>query len=79
VLVESGETYLSNLAYSPSYQRFTGSLLFAAPDVPLPLIAGVQSYGLDIFHSSTSAHVIVVQTGTSLPTGANAQYFAILR
>jgi len=45
----------------------------------VPLIAGAQSYGLDIFHSSTDAHVIVVQTGTSLPTGANAQYFAILR
>jgi len=79
VLVESGEYYLSNQAYSASYQRFTGSLLFSAPSVPLPLIAGVQSYGLDIFHSSTNAHVIVVQTGTSLPTGANAQYFAILR
>jgi hypothetical protein len=79
VLVESGATYLSNLAYAPSYQRFSGSLLFAAPDVPLPLIAGAQSYGLDIFHSSTDAHVIVVQTGTSLPNCANAQYFAILR
>jgi PKD domain len=79
VLIESGATYLSNLAYSPSYQRFASSLLFAAPDVPLPLIASAQSYGLDIFHSSTDAHVIVVQTGTSLPNGANAQYFAILR
>jgi hypothetical protein len=79
VLVESGATYLGNQAYSASYQRFTGSLLFASPDVPLPLIAGLQSYGLDIFHSSTDAHVIVVQTGTNVPTGANAQYFAILR
>src|SRR5580704_4644129 len=48
VLIEAGASYLNNQAYSASYQRFTGSLLFAAPDVPLPLIAGVQSYGLDI-------------------------------
>ena len=84
VLVESGQTYLSNLAYSPSYQRFTGSLLFAAPDVPLPLIAGVQSYGRgvkpsgevkitkDLDHSIEGSDVLIVED--ILDTGETFHY-----
>ena len=65
--------------YPASYKRFTGSLLFAAPDVPLPLVAGVQSYGVAIFHDSADKHVMLVQTGTSQVNGAGAQYFLIVR
>jgi hypothetical protein len=78
VLTASGSIYSSTLAYPSSYQRFTGSLLFPAAAVPLPLIGGMQAYGLAIFHTAADAHVIVVQTGTSLPNGSGAQYFAVL-
>jgi hypothetical protein len=38
-----------------------------------------QSYGLAMFHSSNGKHVMIVQTGTSQPNGAGAQYYALLR
>lgn len=65
--------------YPSSYQLYTGSLLFPQGTMPLPMLAGVQSYGLAMFHSSTGKHVMVVQTGTSAAGGAGAQYFAVLR
>jgi hypothetical protein len=43
------------------------------------MVAGVQSYGLAMFHSSSGKHVMIVQTGTSQPNGAGAQYYALLR
>jgi hypothetical protein len=70
----------SSTAYPAAYKRFTGSLLFPAADVPLPLVAGMQSYGLAIFHTANgSRHVLVVQTGTNQTNGVGAQYFVILR
>ena len=72
-------TYSFTYTYPASYQLFTGSLLFPQGSLPLPMLAGVQSYGLAMFHSSTGRHVMVVQTGTSQPNGAGAQYFALLR
>jgi hypothetical protein len=65
--------------YASVYKRFTGSLLFPAADVPLPMIGGQQSYGLFIFHNSSGGHVIVVQTGTSQAMGSDALYFLIVR
>jgi hypothetical protein len=65
--------------YPASYKRFTGSLLFPAADVPLPLLGGAQSYGIQIFHDSTGKHVMVVQTGTSQVNGNGALYFLIVR
>jgi hypothetical protein len=53
---------LLGLAGSWPYKRFTGSLLFPAADVPLPMIGGQQSYGLQIFRNSTGGHVAPVQT-----------------
>ena len=71
--------YASPTQYPASYKRFTGSLLFPAADVPLPLVGGMQSYGIDIFHDSAGKHVMVVQTGTSQVDGSGALYFLIVR
>jgi hypothetical protein len=71
--------YSPTWSYPSSYLLFTGSLLFAQGTLPLPAVAGAQSYGLAMFHSSSGKHVMVVQTGTSQPAGAGAQYFALLR
>jgi hypothetical protein len=65
--------------YPASYKRFTGSLLFPAADVPLPLLGGSQSYGIQVFHNSAGKHVMVVQTGTSQANGNGALYFLIVR
>jgi len=65
--------------YPASYKRFTGSLLFPAPDVPMPLVGGVQSYGIALFHDAADKHVMLVQTGTSQVNGTAAQYFLIVR
>lgn len=65
--------------YPSSYLLYTGALLFPQGSKPLPVVAGMQSYGLAIFHSSGGKHVMVVQTGTGQPNGTGAQYFALLR
>lgn len=65
--------------YPAAYQLYSGSPLFPQGSVPLPLVAGVQSYGLAMFHSSTGQHVMVVQTGSNQPNAAAVQYFALLR
>lgn len=77
VFAMSGPAYSSNVVYPSSYQRFTGALLFPAAAVPLPLVGGMQSYGIEIYHTANDAHVIVVQTGTSTPNGTGAQYFVL--
>lgn len=65
--------------YPEVLKRFTGSLLFPAADVHLPMIAGQQTYGLSVFHASDDKHVLVVQTGSNLAQGASVQYFVIVR
>jgi hypothetical protein len=65
--------------YPAVYKRFTGSLLFAANDVPLPMVGGAQSYGLAIFHAADDRKVMVVQTGSQLPAASGLQYFLLLR
>jgi hypothetical protein len=75
VEVSGAGTYM----YPSSYLLYTGALLFPQGSLPLPTVAGAQSYGLAMFHSSTGSHVMVVQTGTGEPNGAGAQYFALLR
>ena len=78
-VLPSSSIWGSPTQYPSAYKRFTGSLLFPAADVPLPLLGGQQSYGLQIFHNSTGGHVMVVQTGTSQANGAGANYFVIVR
>lgn len=65
--------------YPGVYNLFTGSTLFPQGTIPLPLVAGVQGYGIAMFHSSSDQHVMVLQTGSNQPGAAGVQYFAILR
>jgi hypothetical protein len=65
--------------YQSTYKRYTGSLLFPANDVNLPLIGGAQSYGLAIFHRSDDTRAIVVQVGSNVVNGSGLQYFLIAR
>lgn len=65
--------------YPSSYLLYTGALLFPQGSMPLPVLAGMQTYGLAMFHSSTGKHVMVVQTATGQQGGAGAEYFALLR
>lgn len=65
--------------YQASYKRYVGALFLPAADMPLPLINGSQSYGLQIYHSATGKHVALVQTMTAAPAGAGAKYYVVTR
>ena len=65
--------------FPSSYLLYSGVTPLPQGSVPLPLIAGVQSYGVALFHDSTGKHVMVLQTGSNQPNVAGVQYFAILR
>lgn len=67
------------VTYPSVYKRFAGSLLFAAADVPLPLVATSQAYGIAIFHAADDRKVILVQTGGSRSDASGLQYFLLLR
>lgn len=71
--------YSEPTQFPAAFKRFTGPLLFPAPDVPMPLVGGMQSYGISIFHDATDRHVMLVQTGTSEVNGAGALYFLVVR
>ncbi len=68
-----GRTYL------PSYQRFAGALFLPEPNISLPTINNVQSYGLKIFHSASGNHVAIVQTGSAVDKAAGIKYFVTTR
>ncbi|MFG6464558.1 PKD domain-containing protein [Roseateles sp. DXS20W] len=65
--------------YAEVLKRFTGSLLFPAGDIRLPVINGAQSYGLAVFHASDDRRVAVVQTGSNEIQASGVQYFLIVR
>ncbi|WP_426103653.1 PKD domain-containing protein [Massilia sp. TSP1-1-2] len=65
--------------YQSSYKRYVGALFQPDTDLTLPLIAGQQSYGIQIYHSSTGKQVALVQTVTSLSTGAGAKFYVLTR
>lgn len=65
--------------YPDVLKRYTGSLLFPEADVHLPLIAGQQTYGLAVFHTSDDKRVSVVQTGSNVSQASGLQYFVVLR
>ena len=79
VLTMTGGTYYGPTDYPTAYRRFTGSLLLPAADLPFPMIGGVQSHGMKVFHSAADRHVLLVQTGTATPQGAGAQYHVVVR
>lgn len=65
--------------YPGLYKRFTGAMLFPAPDVTLPSIAGLPTYGIAIFHDSADRHVMLVQTNSDLPGAPGADYYVLVR
>lgn len=78
VEVETGPyTFVYN--YPAAYNLYSGATLTPQGTVPLPLVTGVQSYGIALFHASNGKHVMVVQTGSNQPNAAGLQYFALLR
>lgn len=67
------------LSYPSVYKRYTGALLLPAADLALPLIGGVQSYGIGIFHSADGHHIALVQTGSALQNAAGVKYYLTYR
>lgn len=65
--------------YPASYKYYSGALFSPQPDLALPLINGLQSYGIRLFHSSAAYHVVMVQTGSASPTGPGLTYYVIVR
>lgn len=63
--------------YPSSYRRFTGSLFFSDATIDFPLIDGLQSYGIKIFHSSAGKRLALVQTGSAALNGASVKYYTI--
>ncbi|HEY4037856.1 MAG TPA: hypothetical protein VGM15_03470, partial [Burkholderiaceae bacterium] len=66
-------------SYAAAYKRYLGSLLTAAPDVPLPTIGGMQTYGIAIFHQADDTHAVVVQTGSATPLASGVQYYVVVQ
>ncbi|HEY0491365.1 MAG TPA: PKD domain-containing protein [Telluria sp.] len=71
--------YPYTVNYPASYQRFSGALFLPDADVALPLVAGLQSYGIAIFHSANDNHVALVQTGGATATGTGIKYYLVTR
>jgi hypothetical protein len=65
-------------AWPTSYQRFTGAFLFPDTPVTLPLVGGQQAYGLQVYHSASDAHVVLVQTGSNGVDGHSVTGYALL-
>ena len=80
VLVPSADGYWGDpVRYPAAYKRFTGALLLPDADLALPVIGGAQSYGLQIFHSNSGRHVMLVQTGCDQALCEGARYHAVAR
>jgi PKD domain len=80
VAVANNATYGGSATQYPEVlKRFTGSLLFPAGDIRLPMIGGSQAYGLAVFHASDDKRVAVVQTGSNEVQASGVQYFLVVR
>lgn len=79
IALASDASYGSSATYPEVMKRFTGSQLFAAADIRLPMIGGAQTYGLAVFHASNDKRVTVVQTGSNQAQASGVQYFVIVR
>ena len=79
VALAGSSSYGVSLKYPAVLKRFTGSALFAASDIALPMIAGQQTYGLAVFHASDDRHVMLVQTGSNDSQATGLQYFVVVR
>lgn len=65
--------------YEPSYQRFTGSKYDVAADIDLPVIGGLQTYGIGIYHSANSRRVALVQAGSDVSYETGLAYYLVAR
>ncbi len=65
--------------YGSSYKRFAGALFLPDSDLALPTIGGLQSYGIQIYHSATGKHVALVQTGSQSQFGVGSKYYVLTR
>jgi len=65
--------------YPEVLKRFTGSQLFPAADVRLPLIGDAERALVAVFHNKDDKRVTVVQTGSNQAQARNVQYFLVMR
>lgn len=70
-------SYRSFDAYEPRYYRFTGYPFVAQSNTVMPVVGGLQSYGIAIFHAGNNDHVAVVQTGGDKSTSAGVKYYVV--
>lgn len=61
------------------YRRYTGSLMLPQADISMPQVNGAQSYGIQVFHSSTGRHVLLAQTGSSTFNDTGVRFYVIAR
>ena len=78
-LGSASDPFYNITVYSPTYRRFTGALFAAGADLGFPKIAGLQSYGINLFHSANDNHIAIVQTGSATANAAGLQYYVIRR
>lgn len=82
-LVVPAEPYSFDYGYQAKYpkvvQRYTGSLLFPAGSVSVPLVGGQEAYALSVFHAADDRRVYLVQTGSAVIAPSGQQYFLLLR
>lgn len=81
LIMSSTEGYYPsyNRVYQSSYKRYVGALFLPDTDLTLPLIAGEQSYGMQIYHSATGKQIALVQTVSNQQNGSGAKYYVIAR
>lgn len=65
--------------YAANYKRYLGGLFTPDADLALPLVGGLQSYGINIFHSSSGKHIALVQTGSATQFGTGVAYYVVTR
>lgn len=61
------------------YRRFSGRRLVPEAALALPVVAGQQTYGAKVFHSSSGSHVMLVQAGNAQPNALGATHLVIVR
>ncbi len=66
-------------SYPAAYKRYTTALFFATADVPLPMVDGGQSYGINIFHRADDRKIVLVQTGDDKVVALGLKYYLLVR
>jgi hypothetical protein len=80
LVMSSSDPYYTNArTYQASYKRYIGALFVPDTDLMLPIIAGQQSYGIQIYHSAAGKQVALVQTVSAQQNGTGAKYYVLAR